>query len=188
MLHQGGPKNTKLSVAEIDKLKCHLAQSKIKDIQCFQRVLFHELGMVFQQYFDCGAGHFESYSDLKFKSGLKIISDFSQGRQQSSVLSSKKRQDRSLCCLFFCPQLDCVGTFQTNDALTEHIDQGNHHFHTTTNSSIDSVKKHYAKLLHEASHTITSQNQPSISLPMSELVRGCKLYGEINKPGWALPK
>ena len=75
ILHQGGLKNASVSVAEIDKSACLMSHSKIVNIQSFHSVLYHKLGMVFWQYFECGAGKFYAYQDLKFVSGLKVVDE-----------------------------------------------------------------------------------------------------------------
>eukprot|EP00111_Clytia_hemisphaerica_P000883 TCONS_00002585-protein len=143
--------------------------------------------MIFWRYFDCGGGRYEPFHDLKFVSGLSVVSEFSD-IQNVSAFVPKKRGDRGLCNLFFCSHPGCIDSFHSNEELGVHVESNNHHFHSTKLSNIDCVKVHYAKLMHEASHTITSQNQPSKSLPLSDLVRNCPLYKEVSTLGWALPK
>ena len=187
ILHQGGPKNTKVSVVEIDKSKCEITHSKIKDIQSFHSVRFHRQGMIFWRYFDCGAGRYEPFHNLEFASGLSVVSEFSE-IHDVSVFVPKKRGDRGLCNLFFCSHPGCIDSFHSDEELSTHVALNDHHFHSTEMSNIDSVKAHYAKLMHEASHTMTSQNQPSKSFPICDLVRNCSLYKEVSTLGWALPK
>lgn len=187
ILYQGGHKNTKVSEVEIDRSKCEITHSKVKDIQSFHSVRFHQQGMIFWRYFDCGAGRYEPFQELGFLSGLSVVSEYSD-IHHVSVFASKKRADRELCNLFFCSHAGCIDSFQSDDELSVHITLNDHHFHSTDVSNLDSVKAHYAKLMHEASHTITSQNQPSKSFPLLAAVENCSLYSEVNKYGWALPK
>jgi hypothetical protein len=187
ILHLGGPKNASVSVAEIDKTNCQMSHSTIPNIQSFHSVLYHKLGMVFWQYFECGAGKFQSYQDLTFTSGLKVVDGFSEEVTQSvPVTVSKKRLDRTLCQTIFCSQAGCSSTFQTQAEADLHILSNKHNYHTTK-SSMDKVKVHYAKLLHESSNTIAKCHHQAGNTSKAIPVQS-KLFELLSAPGWALPK
>ena len=187
ILHQGGPKNAKVTVTEIDKSRCNISYRKIPNIQSFHSVSFNNNGLNFWQYYNCGTGKFFLYQSLEFTSGLNVTSEITTValQQADSFLTSKKRMDRTLCNIFFCPQLGCTNSFTNQDELNHHILSNNDHFHDPGITSMDSVKVHYAKLLHPSSHTITNQQLPSSSTTQSTIE--CNVHNQLNKFGWELP-
>ena len=56
ILHNGGPMNVSVSVAEIDKSASQMSESKIRNIHSYHSVSFNECSVTFWQYFQCGNG------------------------------------------------------------------------------------------------------------------------------------
>ena len=56
ILHNGGPVNVSVSVAEIDKSPSQMSESKIRNIHSYQSVSFNEFSVTSWQYFQCGNG------------------------------------------------------------------------------------------------------------------------------------
>jgi len=122
-LHLGGPKNASISVAEIDKTSCEMTNSTIPNIQSFHSVLYDKLGMVFWQYFECGAGKFQPYQNLKFKSGLKVVDGFSAESTQSIPIDLSmtcQKNDLTVLCAksSFVHRLDVQTLFKHKVKLT----------------------------------------------------------------------
>ena len=82
--------------------------------------------MRFWQYFNVGQGVIIPYSNASFSSGLKSVREF-KGASNSQIttielsLSSKKREDWSLCILMFCSEPVCSSTFDKVEQFEKHV-------------------------------------------------------------------
>ena len=84
-----------------------LNRKTIPDITQYHSVQFHENGMSFWWYFNVGMWVFMFYLHASFSSGCKRVRELKwASKSRSSTLeislSSKKREDQSLCTLMFC--------------------------------------------------------------------------------------
>lgn len=190
ILFHGGPDNVKVSVAEIDKTECSLEQSKIPNIQSFHSIEFEDNGMRFWQYFDVGEGQFIPYSELTFHSGLKVISAFSTAQLmvRKPTQASKKRKDREICDILFCPISGCISTFESEMDLLQHLADEEHKF-TESTSGMDRVRQAYSELILASSNLHQSVSTSDVNtIPAEYVLSHCKSLSFFSQKGWAIPK
>ena len=103
-----------------------LKNKTIPDISQYHSVQFHENGMRFWQYFNVSLGVIIRYSDASFSPGFKRVREFKWVSNNKittieTSLSSKKREDWSLCTLMFCSKPSCSSTFDTVEQFEKHV-------------------------------------------------------------------
>ena len=186
--YMGRPKDSKVSVIEIDKLKSNIDESRIKGIQSFHSVLYESEGMTFWHYFNCGEGKFIQYSDLQFQSGVNVIEPFDDARATTATSDhGKTRKDRILSTIVFCPEPQCMMTFNNQKELHVHINS-NKHESSSSNTCMDIVKNHFADLVQQSSHNKTIiSNCVQSTLKSSTSKLNLDAISNFISLGWALP-
>ena len=139
------------------------------------------------RYFDIGDGIEQDYSDISIKPTIELLLPYSKTesnvQRYQSGKQKKKRDDRQLCTLQFCPEINCTASFKSSSELEEHMLSGLHNVANST-SWLDQVRKSFVQKM-----KITSQlHMPVISRAeekVIETVPDCMKVFESQ--GWALP-
>ena len=94
--------------------------------------------MKFWQYFNVFIGQFIPYSELIFHSGPEVISAFSTTESviKKPKQMSKKRKDREICNIQFCPTSSCISTFESEMELLQHLAGEEQKFNKSTSCII----------------------------------------------------
>ena len=190
ILFHEGPGNVKVFIVEIDKSECSLEQSKIPNIQSFHSVQFEDYGMKFWQYFNVGNGQFIPYSELTFHSGLEVKSAFAT---TESVIEKpkqmfKKRKDREICNIQFCPISGCISTLESEIELLQRLADEEDKFNEST-SGMNRVRQTYSEVILASSNLHQSVSTSDLeTLPAEYVLSRCKSLSFFSEMGWALLK
>ena len=119
-------KNTRVGVVKTNKYLSVLNRKTIPDISHYHSVHFHENFMGFWWYFNVGVGVIIPFSNASFSTGLQRVRKFKWASNSKitnieTSVTSKKREDWSLCTLMFCSEPVCSSTFDTVEQFEKHI-------------------------------------------------------------------
>ena len=117
---------------------------------------------------------------LPFSSTTSSISE-------GTGMSKKRRDDRTLCDLYFCTEPGCTDSFKDVKTFEMHMISGQHNVSTVA-SSIDHAKQCYVNKMKmskpNALSTVLSQLMSSKKVHLVEYPDQLRIFA---KPGWALP-
>ena len=136
-LHYGfGMKESMVGVAQIRNDEVVLSGPKIKNISNYHSFEFTEKKMKMWKYFDIGDGIEQDYSDSSIKPAIELLLPYSKTesnvQRYQSGKQKKKRDDRQLCTLQFCPEVNCTASFESSSELEEHMLSGLHNVANST--------------------------------------------------------
>lgn len=189
-MHYGyGVKNAEVSVVEIDKMSTSIDGPKIKNISNFHSIEFNETSMTMWRYFNIGKGIKQPYNKLEVKLTIETLLPYSN--TESSTVKrieskKKKRSDRQLCSLRFCPDSNCTCSFETDADLEEHILSGKHVFPALL-SSMDKVRSSFVEKMKLTSELHTPSAGSSSQVLEDHNIEDKDCMSLFKSMGWALP-
>ena len=186
-LHYGkGIKNSKVCVLEINEETSKLKGIEIPNVSSYHSIEFFEEHMVLYRYFKIGSGVTLRYNDANtFVSSHNQTNAFSQTGEMGHTLSKekKKRRDRELCKLLFCPVSTCTCSFENQSEYDAHLLSEKHIF-PKRRSSMDFVRSSFVEKLKSTSHLHSEQTYLDVqTVDEAEF----PLMKKISERGWALP-
>ena len=150
-LHYGfGMKDSKVAVAQINNAEIEIAGTKITKLSNYHPIQFKEDHMMLWRYYDIGQGVKQIYGKSTIKPAIHLLVPYSKTDNKIARADSqkqkapKKRNDRQLFNLQFCPNVGCTQLLETTASLEEHIMSGQHTFAKET-STVDKVKKMFVE-------------------------------------------
>ena len=182
-----------VGVAEINNAEMTIAGTKIPKISTYHSIEFHSDHMRMWRYFDIGQGVKQTYNNLLIEPAIQLLLPYSKtdcriARIQSGKQKvAKKRDDRQLCTLLFCPELGCTESFEEPASLETHMLSG---LHTIAKemSSIDKVRKSFVEKMKVTSRVHLPVSTTRIEcLDMNEAVEVSTYMMFFQGQGWALP-
>jgi len=158
----GSLPNCKTSVIAVEESKCLLPKMKIEGITKYHSISFDKNSITFWQYFDIGIGKSKKWTNCGCTFYTTVIQPFTNTEitkrefYMSSTLSST---------VFFCSNDSCLASFDNEQQLIEHEQNGEHLYNEESSLStmdrgrylyIDHLKG--ARLLEEASNKTAIQS------------------------------
>ena len=193
-LHHGnGIQNSKASIIEINSEESTLVGNKTPGITAYHSVQFFEDHMKLFRYWNIGPGKTVKYEDnCKFVSSFNRVQDFSQTYKsvEKKSMKQKKREDRELCMLLFCPEASCSEHFQTKEELDQHL-LSEQHVITVRRSSMDVARASFISKMKVTLQLHTEPLNVGIDVSKTQLAEAIKttpMLKRISEQGWALPK
>ena len=103
ILYKSGVPNANVSVIDIDKSVSTTTNVKIASSQSIHSIQFNDEHMTVWHYYQIGNGKTVKYSEVKFVSGVEVISPFVSNHNENRLtMASSQRKDRSYSDLLFC--------------------------------------------------------------------------------------
>ena len=148
--------------------------------------------MKLYKYFNIGPGVIVPYSDeSNFNPSFVQTRPFSQTGEEGNVLSKKKkRSDREICNLLFCPVATCTCSFDTRSEYDAHLLSELHVF-PQKRSSMDFVRSSFVEKLKATSQLFTETTNLETDIAtqtLTQLTEVTPMMTRITDRGWALPQ
>ncbi|CAF5080729.1 unnamed protein product [Rotaria sp. Silwood1] len=180
----GGVKDTKVAVVNIDENKKSLKLVKLKDSTQYHSYEFGNNNVRAWKQYATGSGRLlklPTFEELQFKSGLTVISQFpplfSQGTKLNPAKQSSQQRKPSSkkSSVLFCSDLHCVLTFADTKELEQHI-KVNQHEYFQENAEVQSLPiiekakiyfidhlKGATNIINSTTHSTTSSSTSSVT-------------------------
>ena len=150
LLYGKGIQNVKVACISISTSKATLSPcTTIPNISQYHSFEFHHDHMIMWRYFSIGEGKRWNYTNISVMPNITMVLLFSSttsGISEGAGMSKKRRDDRTLCDLYFCTESGCVDSFKDVKAFKMHMVSGQHNAPTVA-SSIDHLKQCYVNMM-----------------------------------------
>ncbi|CAF3847258.1 unnamed protein product [Rotaria sp. Silwood1] len=198
----GGVKDTKVAVVNIDENKKSLKLVKLKDSTQYHSYEFGNNNVRAWKQYATGSGRLlklPTFEELQFKSGLTVISQFpplfSQGTKLNPAKQSSQQRKPSSkkSSVLFCSDLHCVLTFADTKELEQHI-KVNQHEYFQENAEVQSLpiiekaKIYFIDHLKGATNIINSTTHSTTSSSTSSVTKKSHSNSIWIARGWAQRK
>ena len=156
---------------------------KISQYHSFE---FHHDHMIMWRYFDIEEGKRWNYTNISFTPNITVVLPFSSTTfsiSEGAAMSKKRRDDRTLCDLYFCTEPGCVDSFKDAKALEMHVISGQQNVQTVA-SFIDHVKQCYVnKMKMSKPNALSTVSGQLMSSEKAHLVEYPDQLRIFTKPG-----
>ena len=186
-----GIQNAKVACISIDTSKATLSPcTTIPKISQYHSFEFHHDHMIMWRYFGIGEGKRWNYTNISFMPNITVVLPFSSTTSSISEgagMLKKRRDDRTLCDLYFCTEPGCVDSFKDVKAFKMHMISSQQNVPTVA-SSMDHVKQCYVnKMKMSKPNALSTVSGQLKSSKKAHLVECPDQLCISTKPGWALP-
>ena len=156
---------------------------KISQYHSFE---FHHDHMIMWRYFDIEEGKRWNYTNISFTRNITVVLPFSSTTfsiSEGAAMSKKRRDDRTLCDLYFCTEPGCVDSFKDVKAFEMHMISGQHNVPTGA-SSMDHLKQRYVnKMKMSKPNALSTVSGQLMSSEKAHLVEYPDQLRIFTKPG-----
>ena len=140
VLYGKGIQNAKVACISIDTSKATLSPcTTIPKISQYHSFEFHHDHMIMWRYFGIGEGKRWNYTSVFFMPNMTVVLPFSSTTSsilEGAGMSKKRRDDKTLCDLYFCTEPGSVGSFKDVKAFKMHMISGQHNIPTVASSMV----------------------------------------------------
>lgn len=180
ILHNGGPKCTKVAVIAVHPGNSILNKITVKGISQLHSFQFEKDYLKVWRYYEVGVGRNETNQKCEFFPKYDVIAPFNSEVRQGEL--GERAQQTTLNAQFFCKEFSCNAVFDTEEEREIHEINGEHDL-MEIQSPIDQFKAGW----HLAACLDIDANRPSTFLPCSSQSSANNAAVAFFSPGWALP-
>ncbi|XP_046570041.1 uncharacterized protein LOC124278361 [Haliotis rubra] len=153
-----GVTGCQVAVVTMDTDKQIVKSHRLKQINCFNEVVFQDNGILLRKAYAIGDGKFISNDELlkagnglqmSQQSGCKTLEGFTLPTVCEGKISRPQPTQTDLDTVYCCPEPGCTNTFPCYRDAEDHLALGTHNCQLVKESTYDNIKRQWARLCNE---------------------------------------